>query len=75
MKPTKRAGSWGRSLHHCPKLLVGAYLRAGGAAAAVVEAALAGAGAVAFTFALAGACAGAVLVLRPPATIVGASAF
>ena len=73
MKPTRRAGSCGRSLTHCPKLLVGAYTSAGGAAAVLdAAAALAGAGAVAF--ALAGACAGAVDALSPPATMVGAVA-
>lgn len=73
MKPTKRAGSCGRSLHHCSKLLVGAYFSAGGAAA-VLDAAAAETGDGAVARALAGACAGAVEALSPPATIDGAVA-
>lgn len=46
MKPTSRAGSCGRSLHHWPKLLTGAYIGGGGGVKMLAAAAaIAGAGA------------------------------
>ena len=45
MKPIRTAGSCGRSLTHCPKLLVGAYFSTGGAAGVAFFWAGAGAGA------------------------------
>lgn len=60
MKPTRMAGSCGRSLTHCLKLLEGAYTRAGGAGGASGVSISAGAGAGVVSVELANADAGAV---------------